>query len=85
MARAKPPSVMALIVFHVTYRPMIEPRIASGIDMLAIKVMRQLPRKIRIMIDTSTAPMIPSSIRLDNGLLHRHRLIHDEIEFGVRG
>ncbi len=64
MANARPPSVMALMVLPVTYRPMMAPRMASGIDMLAITVMRQLPRKMRIMTDTRQAPMIPSSIRL---------------------
>jgi hypothetical protein len=55
---------MALIVLPVAYRPMTEQRMASGIDMLAISVIRALPRKTRIMIDTSTAPMTPSWIRL---------------------
>ena len=44
----------------VVYRPMMAPNKASGIDMLAISVMRKLPRKIRIMIETRQAPMIPS-------------------------
>jgi len=35
-------------------------RIASGIDVWQSPVIRQLPRKMRIMIDTSTAPTTPS-------------------------
>ena len=39
--QARPPSVMALIVLPVVYRPMIAPRTASGMDMLAMNVMHR--------------------------------------------
>ena len=64
MARARPPSVMALMVLPVTYKPMTAPRMASGIDVLAMTVMRQLPRNNRIMSDTRAAPIAPSWTRL---------------------
>src|SRR6202049_606891 len=48
-ARASPPSVMMLIVCPIALRTMMEVRIASGIEVAMITVLRQLPRKVRIM------------------------------------
>ena len=48
-ARANPPNVMMLMVSPVTLSTMIEVRIASGIEVAMISVLRQLPRNIRIM------------------------------------
>ena len=39
---------------------MIAHRIASGIDIVAISVIRQLPKKIRIITATRMAPITPS-------------------------
>ena len=49
------------MVFPVAYSPMMAPMTASGIDMVAISVMRQSPKNNRIMMETSTAPTIPSN------------------------
>ena len=68
MARNSPPRVITLIVCPVVFSPMIAPMIASGSDIDAISVIFQSPRKIRIMIETRIAPMMPSSIRLSIAL-----------------
>ena len=47
-ARAKPPSVMMLIVSPSALSTMIEVRIESGMETAMISVLRQLPRKSRI-------------------------------------
>ena len=47
-ASARPPSVMMLIVSPSALSTMIEQRIESGIDTAMITVLRQLPRKTRI-------------------------------------
>ena len=47
-ASARPPSVMMLIVSPSALSAMIELRIDSGIDTAMISVLRQLPRKTRI-------------------------------------
>ena len=44
-ARASPPSVMMLIVSPIALNTMMEVRIASGMDVAMISVLRQLPRK----------------------------------------
>src|SRR5216684_3739375 len=48
-ARASPPSVMILIVSPIALSAIMEVRIASGIEVAMITVLRQLPRKVRIM------------------------------------
>ena len=48
-ARASPPSVMILIVCPIALSTMIEVRIARGIEVAMITVLRQLPRNVRIM------------------------------------
>ena len=47
-ASARPPSVMTLMVSPSTDSAVTEARIASGIEMVMIRVERQLPRNIRI-------------------------------------
>ena len=47
-ARARPPSVITLMVSPSTLRMQSEARIESGIEMQTIRVLRQLPRKSRI-------------------------------------
>ncbi len=59
---------MALMVLPVTYRQVMAPRMASGIDRLAMSVIRQLPRKMRIMMETSMAPMTPFVNQAVDGL-----------------
>src|SRR5208337_3520781 len=48
-ARASPPSVMMLIVSPIALNAIIEVRMAKGIEVAMIRVLRQLPRKVRIM------------------------------------
>src|SRR5271154_7126317 len=72
-ARASPPSVMMLMVSPIALNAMIEVRIASGMDVAMIKVLRQLPRKVRIMkavrqaaINVSlTTPLIAPRTKID--------------------
>src|ERR1700693_5509647 len=72
-ARASPPSVMMLIVCPIALRTMMEVRIASGIEVAMITVLRQLPRKVRIMkavrqaaIKVSrTTPLIAPRTKID--------------------
>ena len=47
-ASARPPSVMMLIVSPSALSTMIEVRIDSGIEIAMMSVLRQLPRKTRI-------------------------------------
>src|SRR6266851_4394862 len=47
-AKASPPRVMMLIVCPSTLRTMMDVRIAKGIEVAMISVLRQLPRKTRI-------------------------------------
>ncbi len=48
-ARASPPRVMILMVSPIALSRMMEVRIARGIEVAMITVLRQLPRKVRIM------------------------------------
>src|SRR5580700_12340922 len=72
-ARASPPSVMMLIVCPIALRTMIEVRIANGIEVAMITVLRQLPRNVRIMkavrhaaINVSrTTPLIAPRTKID--------------------
>ena len=59
-ASARPPSVMMLIVSPSALSAMIDDRIDSGIDTAMISVLRQLPRKIRIISAVRQAEMIAS-------------------------
>ncbi len=59
-ARAKPPSVITLMVCPRSPRMVSEVRIESGIEMQTISVLRQLPRNSRIMSAVSNAAMLAS-------------------------
>jgi hypothetical protein len=59
-ASARPPSVMMLMVSPSAPSTMTAPRIDSGIEMAMMIVLRQLPRKIRI-IDAVSAVAISAS------------------------
>ena len=72
-ASASPPRVMMLMVSPSALRTMIELRIERGIDTAMISVLRQLPRKTRIMnavrhaaISASrSTPLIDASTKSD--------------------
>ena len=72
-ASASPPSVMTLIVSPIALSMMMEVRIARGIEVAMIRVLRQLPRKVRIMnavrhaaISVSmTTPLIAPRTKID--------------------
>ena len=59
-ASARPPSVMMLIVSPSALSTMIDVRIDSGIETAMIIVLRQLPRKIRIISAVRQAAMTAS-------------------------
>ena len=59
-ASARPPSVMMLMVSPSADRQAIEARIDSGIEIVMISVLRQLPRNSRINSPVS-APAITAS------------------------
>ena len=61
-ASASPPKVMMLSVSPIAESAAIAPRIASGIDVVTIRVERQLPRKSRIIRLVSAAAITPSRI-----------------------
>jgi hypothetical protein len=72
-ARASPPRVMILMVSPRALRTMIDVRIESGMETAMIRVLRQLPRKTKIMnpvrhaaIKASrTTPSIDASTKMD--------------------
>ena len=59
-ASASPPSVMMLIVSPSALNISSEERIDSGIETAIISVLRQLPRKTRIMMAVRHAAITPS-------------------------
>jgi len=59
-ASARPPRVITLVVWPSRLRKISEVRMESGIEMQTITVLRQLPRKSRIIMPVSTAAMAPS-------------------------
>src|ERR1700722_11678843 len=59
-ASAKPPSDITLIVSPSWEKTATEKSMASGIEVHTINVLRQLPRKIRIMMAVSKAAVIAS-------------------------
>ena len=48
-AKANPPSVMMLMVSPIALSTMIDVRMANGIEVAMMTVLRQLPRNVRIM------------------------------------
>ena len=59
-ASANPPSVMMLMVSPSALITMIEVRIESGIETAMMTVLRQLPRKIRIISPVRQAAIVAS-------------------------
>ncbi len=59
-ASARPPSVMMLIVSCRKLSTITEVRMESGMEMAMMSVLRQLPRKIRIIRPVSAAAMMAS-------------------------
>ena len=64
MTSAKPPNVMAFSVLPVKYSPMIATSADSGIASAMISVERKLPMNNSTISDASTAPRMPSLVRL---------------------
>ena len=60
MASARPPRVMVFIVSPIALSTMMELRIESGMEMAMMSVLRQLPRKSRIIKAVRLAAMTPS-------------------------
>ena len=60
IASASPPSVMMLMVSPLKLRPMIEVKIAKGIDVHTMITLRQLPRNTRIINETRTEERMAS-------------------------
>ena len=83
-ARASPPSVMMLIVSPIALRRMIETRIESGIEIAMTIVLRQSPRKSRIMSAVSAAAIRPPAIR-HNRSAYEQRLIEERLIFSSGG
>jgi hypothetical protein len=61
-ARARPPRVMRLMVSPRALRTMMDVRMDSGIDTAMMRVLRQLPRKSRIMAPVRQAAMMASQM-----------------------
>jgi len=59
-ASARPPSVITLSVWPIALRIASDARIESGIDVITTRVLRQLPRKRRIMRPVRQAAIAPS-------------------------
>ena len=59
-ARAKPPSVMVLIVSPRKYSRISDDRIASGIEIITTTVERHEPKKINIISAVRPTAMAPS-------------------------
>ncbi len=60
IASARPPSVMMLTVLPVSFRPTMAEKIASGIDVQTITMLRQLPRNSPTISDTRIDEMTAS-------------------------
>ena len=60
---------MTLIVSPVAARSVTDVRMASGIEIVMIKVERQLPRKMRIISPVSAAATTPSKMTDDTAAL----------------
>ncbi len=56
----QPPSVMMLRLFPVSFKKMIPTKMDKGIDVQTITMLRQLPKKKRIISDTNIAPVTAS-------------------------
>ena len=74
-ASARPPSVMMLIVSPSALSTMSDERIDSGIETAMMSVLRQLPRKTRIISAVRQAAMSASRTTPLIAAAHEHRLI----------
>ena len=83
-ASARPPSVMMLIVSPSALSTMIEQRIDSGIDMAMISVLRQLPRKTRIISAVRQAAITASRRTPLDRRAHEHRLVGQRLDLELR-
>ena len=68
MARARPPSVMMLMVLPVSHSPSSEPSRAMGMLKTTTNTLRQSRKNSRIIRPVSVAPMAPSvaTLRIDS-------------------
>ena len=83
-ASARPPSVMMLIVSPSALSTMIEARIESGIETAMISVLRQLPRKSRIISAVRQAAITASrTTPVDRGA-HEDRLVGERLDLELR-
>ena len=64
---------------------MIEEKIASGIEVQTITMLRQLPRKRAIISDTSTAETIASRSTPHDRAAHEHRLVEVDLQLQPLG
>ena len=74
-ASARPPRVMMLMVSPSADRQQIEARIDSGIEIVMISVLRQLPRNSRINKPGQRAGDHRFAYHAGDGGAHEHRLI----------
>src|SRR4029453_16182550 len=90
-ARARPPKVMMLIVSPSMLSAITELRIESGMDTAMITVLRQLPRKSRIISAVRqgaiTAPGAPPPLAAPPAPpgLHEDRLVGEQLDLQRRG
>ena len=83
-ASARPPSVMMLMVSPRKLSTMTEVRIESGIETAMIRVLRQLPRKSRIIRPVRQAAMIASRITPLIAAAHEDRLVRERLDLQLR-
>ena len=76
-ASARPPRVMMLMVSPIADRQMIEASTDSGIEIVMISVLRQVPRNSSIMSAVSAAAMTPFAHHAVDRGAHEQRLIAD--------
>ena len=83
-ASASPPRVMMLIVSPSALSAMIESRIESGIETAMITVLRQLPRKIRIISPVRHAAIDAFAHHTVDGSPHEERLVGQRLDLQLR-
>ena len=83
-ASARPPSVMMLIVSPSALSTMIELRIESGIETAMITVLRQLPRKTRIISAVRQAAISASRSTPEIDACDEHRLVGERLDLELR-
>ena len=83
-ASARPPRVMMLMVSPRKLSTMTEVRIDSGIETAMISVLRQLPRKSRIIRAVRQAAMIASRITPVIAAAHEDGLVGEQVDLQLR-